>query len=99
MPRCVITFQECSLLKPYEAACIFGRKWLALQVVATLDFALWERSVLGHGGSSRELNGLHQLAEGRSPPVFAHVLSTSYGGKRDPIGSVSYTHLRAHETD
>ena len=75
-------------IKPFEEVCFSDRKWLALPDVVTLDSFLWELSIPGHDGSYRELNGLNQRVEGRSPPVFARVSATSYGEKRDPVGLI-----------
>ena len=74
------------MIRLCEEERILGRKWLVQQGVATLDSVLWEQSILGRGGSYRELNGLNQQGEGRSQPVFDRVSATSYGEKRDPIG-------------
>ena len=74
------------MFKLLEEECIFGRKWLVQQGAATLDSVLWEQSIPGHDGSYQELIGLNQRAEGRSQLVFARVLATFYGEKRDPIG-------------
>ena len=61
------------MIRLCEEERILGRKWLVQQGVAALDSFLWEQSILGHGGSYRELNGLNQRGEGRSQPVFGRV--------------------------